>query len=300
MPDLTRRDFKLGIGTQLDSQLAYISPNFENKVVSHIVGNYMNNSVFPLYLSIHGKKGEGKTFQTIRVCSKYRLSVYYISSAELCGSYESDSISNIQENLSRALHELKSEQVMSVFIIDDFHLSIASTEIGVGRTVNSQVLTAFLMNLSDKAKASKNMRIPFILLGNDFTNLYDPLTRDGRMDFFEWNPAQKEKIKMVCFHFDDLLPTSEDKEALTKIVETYNTQPISFFAEIKNDLFKSVVSEYIRHCSQSDIRKIIAHLNSERRMCCSDILPQIERLATERITNSKMILHEERGNLHHV
>jgi len=68
MPDLTKRDFRLGVGTQYDSQLAYINPEFENKVISHIVGNYLKDSPFPLYLSIHGKKGEGKTFQTLRIC----------------------------------------------------------------------------------------------------------------------------------------------------------------------------------------------------------------------------------------
>jgi len=89
----------------------------------------------------------------------------------LCGSYEKDSIGDIEENLKLALHKFQTEQEFGVFVVDDFHISIASTEAGVGRTVNSQILTCFLMNLADKAKATQNKRIPFILLGNDFLQL---------------------------------------------------------------------------------------------------------------------------------
>jgi len=303
MPDLTKRNFKLGIGTQLDYQLAYINSDFENVVISHIVGNYMNHSSFPLYLSIHGKKGEGKTFQTLRVCSKYRVSTYYISGAELCGSYEKDSIGAIEENLNKALHDFQTTQEMSVFIIDDFHLSIASTELGVGKTVNSQILTGFLMNLADKAKATKNARIPIILLGNDFNNLYDPLTRDGRMDFFEWNPTLQEKISIVCSHFDDIVFHQNDKEKLIKLITKYDSQPISFFAEVKNDLSKNIICDYLRLHSQLDIRTLLYNINqlsiqieNNNESC----IPTIESCIEKRLNNllQKTITHEERGKLH--
>jgi len=298
MPDLTKRDFMLGVGTQLDNQLAYINPVFENKVISHIVGNYMNNPPYPLYLSIHGKKGEGKTFQTLRVCSKYRLTVYYISSAELCGSYEKDSIGDIEENLSKALYKFHHEQEISVFVIDDFHLSIASTEAGVGRTVNSQILTGYLMNLADKAKATKNMRIPFILLGNDFNNLYNPLTRDGRMDFYEWSPTIHEKINIISAHFDDIISTENEKKQLAQIVRTYALHPISFFTEIKSDLSKCVVSDYFSKHPNQDLRTALKDLNAQLLPCTSSVISDIQQLASKRDASIKNISHEERRGLY--
>ncbi|MDA8222492.1 AAA family ATPase [Desulfosporosinus sp.] len=298
MPDLTKQNFKIGMSTQLDYQLAYIYPKFENRVISHIVGNYMDITPYPLYLSIHGKKGEGKTFQTLRVCSKYRLTVYYISGAQLCGSYEKDSIGDIEENLNRALHQFQTAREISVFIIDDFHLSIASTEVGVGRTVNSQILTGFLMNLADKAKAMKHARIPFILLGNDFNNLYDPLTRDGRMDFFEWKPTLKEKSEIVCCHFDDVISESE-KSKLRNIVATYKDKPISFFTEIKNDIFKNRVSQYISHNPHLNVKSMLTALNSTTNGCTPVSLSEIERLAAQRVLESRPTSHEERTGLHH-
>lgn len=298
MEDLTIRSFKLPSFTNLDSQLAYINPNFERAVVSHIIGNYMKNSPYPLYLAIHGPKGEGKTFQTIRTCSKYNIAVYYISGAELCGSYEKDSITAIEKNLDDAIEEYKKSNIVSVFVIDDFHLSIASISAGVSRTVNSQILTGWLMNLADRAKSSTQPRIPFILLGNDFSNLYDPLTRDGRMDFFEWRPDESTKKKIICRHFEDYVP--RDNREFSRLIDANINQPISFFAEIKNDMFKEIISEQIVSSHEYDALRLIQNVDSshpdtvlkKRR----DLVAMIEEQINSRLISleAKETIHEKR------
>ncbi|MFR1518812.1 MAG: AAA family ATPase [Clostridia bacterium] len=298
MPDLTKRSFKLGNKTQLDAQLAYINPEFESRVISHILGNLMNLSYFPLYLAIHGKKGEGKSFQTLRICSKFGIEMYYISGAQLCGSYEKDSIEDIEENYDSALDAFHTKGELSVFIIDDFHLSIASTEAGVGRTVNSQILTGFLMNLADKAKADKKSRIPFILMGNDFNHLYDPLTRDGRMDFFLWNPDVEEKAKIVSTNFQDIILPREMK-TIENIVREYPHLPVSFFTEIRNDFYKQKVSCYIAEARENNAAKLLIGLNksitSSEYISARDIYPLIQ----ERLIQQKQkISHEERSGLY--
>ena len=299
MPDLTKRDFRLGVSTQYDHQLAYINPEFENKIISHIVGNYMDNSTFPLYLAVHGNKGEGKTFQTLRICSNHGLTVYYFSGAMLCGSYEKDSIGDIEENRKNALYKFQTEKELSVFVVDDFHLSIASTEVGVGRTVNSQILTGTLMNWADEAKAIKNRRIPFILLGNDFNNLYEPLTRDGRMDFFEWNPTIEEKIEIVCSHFDDIIYENDGKRKLIDLVRQLHARPVSFFAEIKNDLSKTIVSNYLKSNPTVPLKTVLNKLNSLPLANKTSVISEIYRLANERIVNTKKKSHEKRNGLYH-
>jgi SpoVK/Ycf46/Vps4 family AAA+-type ATPase len=300
MADLTKNNFRIGVDTQLDGQLACINQSFENHILSHITGNYMNNSPFPLYLAIHGKKGEGKTFQTLRVCSKYRVVMYYISGAQLCGSYEKDSIGDIEENYNYALHKYNTEGEVSTFIIDDFHLSIASTEAGIGKTVNSQILIGFLMNLADKAKASKKLRIPFILLGNDFDNLYAPLTRDGRMDFYEWKPSMEEKVEIVKAHFDDIVQPKEAAK-LEEFVKSYAEQPISFFTELKSDIYKHIVSEniskYISTYSCKNANEILRNLNSLQMGRVNIAMDKITKFARQRIAYSKRATHEERKGI---
>lgn len=271
MESITVRGFKLPQYIGLDSQLAYINTEFENAVVSHVVGNYMQASPYPLYLAIHGPKGEGKTFQTLRVCSKYQISVYYISGAELCGSYEKDSIVAIEKNLDMAVDEYKKSKTVSVFVIDDFHLSIASVGDGVSKTVNSQILTGWLMNLADRAKSCVQPRIPFILLGNDFVNLYAPLTRDGRMDFFEWSPDKKTKKNIIYRQFEDII--SCENKAFNRIIDSNINQPLSFFAEVKNDMFKEIVSDHIVSSRQYDAKELVITANS---ICPEEILRKKE------------------------
>lgn len=295
MPDMTTKSFRMGTYTEYDSQIAYIKPEFEIKVLSHILGNYMQNSPYPLYLAIHGKKGEGKTFQTLRICSKYNIVIYYISGSELCGSYEKDSIKTIENNYNEALENYREKKEVSVFIIDDFHLSIASTEAGIGRTVNSQILIGYLMNMADKAKAAKEYRIPIILLANDFQHMYGPLIRDGRMDFYEWNPDLNDKIDVVLSHYDDILSESQ-KDDLKQLVEMYKDQPISFFTEVKNDLQKDQVEKYIENHKSPFVAEMLTGLQQCTLPGCD--ISKIKEIAKKRDNSHPDALHERREGLH--
>lgn len=63
-------------------------------------------------------------------------------------------------------------------------------------TVNNQIVVGTLMNLSDNPtrvsigqdwrEGDVINRIPIIVTGNDFSTIYAPLIRDGRMDKFYW------------------------------------------------------------------------------------------------------------------
>lgn len=300
MYDANKKSFRLDDIGQLQYQLAAISPEFEENVISHVLGNYMNDSPYPLYFSIHGPKGEGKTFQTLRACAKYGITIYYVSGAELCGSYEKDSIALIEQNLDEAIHNYKTKFTLSVFIIDDFHLSVASVNEGVSKTVNSQILTGWLMNLADRAKAERKSRIPFIFLGNDFSNLYSPLTRDGRMDFYEWKPSEKEKENMICAHFEDCIRGDRNWVSFHKLIAKYHLQPISFFVELKNDLLKSQVKERVQANRNVNAIQLLRELNCiSEEILMNDsfnIMGWLDKLAAERkkAMETKNIMHEDR------
>ncbi|NEP16667.1 MAG: ribulose 1,5-bisphosphate carboxylase, partial [Leptolyngbya sp. SIO4C1] len=59
----------------------YISPRFLNKLAVHITKNYLDlpQVRMPLILGIHGRKGEGKTFQCELVYARMGVEVVHIS-----------------------------------------------------------------------------------------------------------------------------------------------------------------------------------------------------------------------------
>jgi hypothetical protein len=251
------------------SEMAVIDSEFRKVVLTHIISNYNPKLKMPMFLAIYGNPGEGKSFQTLRICREHGIKICYFSGAELSGNYERDSILDIDENYTRACnYYYGDEKTPCVIVIDDFHLSPASTQAGVGTTINSQLLTGFLMNLCDKAKNSPDYRVPIILLGNTFENVYEPLKRDGRMDFFHWEASRELKEKIIYKLFGDCIK-KRDYFMLRGFVATYIDKPISFFAEIRNDIEKNRIKEiidsigrqtidtYINACSSNYGRKEI-------------------------------------------
>lgn len=74
-------------------------------------------------------------------------------------------------------------------------------------TVNNQIVSGTLMNLADNPtrvsigqdwrEADILHRIPIILTGNDFSTIYAPLIRDGRMEKFYWYEINCWRIIMM-------------------------------------------------------------------------------------------------------
>ena len=73
-------------------------------------------------------------------------------------------------------------------------------------TVNNQMVNATLMNIADNPtnvqmpgvyKEEQIPRVPIVCTGNDFSTLYAPLIRDGRMEKFYWAPTREDRIG-VC------------------------------------------------------------------------------------------------------
>lgn len=65
------------------------------------------------------------------------------------------------------------------------------------------MVNATLMNIADNPtnvqlpgvyKNEDIPRVPIICTGNDFSTLYAPLIRDGRMEKYYWNPTREDRI----------------------------------------------------------------------------------------------------------
>jgi hypothetical protein len=74
-------------------------------------------------------------------------------------------------------------------------------------TVNNQIVVGTLMNLADNPtrvsvgqewrEADMVNRVPLIVTGNDFSTLYAPLIREGRMEKFYWQPTREDIVNIV-------------------------------------------------------------------------------------------------------
>jgi ribulose bisphosphate carboxylase small subunit len=83
-------------------------------------------------------------------------------------------------------------------------------------------------------------RVPVIVTGNDFSTLYAPLIRDGRMEKFYWEPDREDRIGTVGGIF------SEDglsRREIEQLVDTYPNQSIDFYSALRSRIY----DEQIRH-----------------------------------------------------
>lgn len=220
----------------------WIPEEFERAVLLHVIKNYIPELSPPLILAIQGPQGEGKSFQARAVCSKLGIYVVPISGSLLGGAVEGAAVSTLQKAYISASLVRQKVNRMVVLLIDDFDLSVASTFEERRYTVNTQLLSGFIMNLADdptKCGEHSTYRIPIIVTGNDFTSLHSPLVRHGRMNFFDWRPSLEQKKRMVYEIFRPILPLPH--HAFDKLVERFGNEPVSFFAALKDDLIDIVI-----------------------------------------------------------
>jgi hypothetical protein len=80
------------------------------------------------------------------------------------------------------------------------------------------------------------------MAGNDFSTLYAPLIRDGRMEKYYWNPTREDRIG-VCFGIfkDDNL----DRSQIEYLVDTFPAQSIDFFGALRARVYDNAVREFI-------------------------------------------------------
>jgi SpoVK/Ycf46/Vps4 family AAA+-type ATPase len=206
---------------------------------------------YPLILAIQGPPGDGKSFQTALTLKKANYQLFRLSGSLLSGSWEGDSVKEVQDLYRRGAEWAKEGKSKSALLLDDFDLSPASQRDGTRYTVNSQLLTGFLMNLADDVtmcQVGTNLRIPVYVTGNDFSHLYGPLTRPGRMDFFTWFPDDNERTQIL---FEALNPfiSDLDIDKLLRLCQKNSKLPISAFVVAAQRLSASRLYEFVSKSS---------------------------------------------------
>lgn len=221
----------------------FIPQRFSQRVTDHVILNYLEDNHFfqpPLYLAIEGTPGQGKTMQVIAACNKKKIAVKYISASELSGKKEAESRDVLKRIYSEALTLFQSGIYVCI-LIDDFHMGIAITDEKINKTINSNLLIGYMMNL---AQSSFKQKIPIILTGNDFSQVYPALIRDGRADMFFWEPTHDEKFGIIKSIYKPILQ-NDDLENLQNFYTKYQSHNIAFFVQLINDFRRRLLSDEI-------------------------------------------------------
>ncbi|KAG8379601.1 hypothetical protein BUALT_Bualt07G0105800 [Buddleja alternifolia] len=232
----------------------YIAPLFLDKVVCHIVKNYMAhllNVKVPLILGIWGGKGQGKTFQTELIFRALGLEPIIMSAGELESERAGEPGKLIRERYRTASQVVQNQGKMSCLMINDI-------DAGLGRfgntqmTVNNQIVVGTLMNIADNPtrvsigqvwrEADITNRVPIIVTGNDLTTIYAPLIRDGRMDKFYWQPTQEDIVNIVYRMYE--------KDGITKnevdsIVTEFPNQALDFYGALRSRTYDRSILKWV-------------------------------------------------------
>jgi ribulose bisphosphate carboxylase small subunit len=232
----------------------YIAPQFLDKLAIHITKNYLNlpNVKVPLILGVHGRKGEGKSFQCDLVFERMGLEVVYMSAGELESPDAGDPARLIRLRYREAGELVKVRGKMAVLMINDIDAGVGRVDGMTQYTVNTQLVHGTLMNIADNPtnvqlpgnyNSDPTQRIPIIVTGNDFSTLYAPLIRDGRMEKYYWEPSRADRIGIVSGIFQVDRVAEQDIE---QFVEAFPEQSIDFFGAVRSRLYDEQVQQLIR------------------------------------------------------
>ncbi|KAJ9567922.1 hypothetical protein OSB04_003888 [Centaurea solstitialis] len=232
----------------------YIAPLFMDKIVVHIVKNYLAHLLdikVPLILGIWGGKGQGKTFQTELIFQAMGILPIIMSAGELESEKAGEPGRLIRDRYRTASQVIQNQGKMSCLMVNDI-------DAGLGRfgntqmTVNNQIVVGTLMNLSDNPTrvsigqdwrdSDITHRVPIIVTGNDFSTLYAPLVRDGRMDKFYWQPNLDDIINIVNRMYEK---DGISKNDVVSLVKTFPNQALDFYGALRSRTYDNSILKWV-------------------------------------------------------
>ncbi len=226
----------------------FIAERFRKIVTLHIIKNLLPlaDGQVPLILGVHGSPGSGKTYQCECLLNELQVTPFVISGGELespDAGAPARLIRSVYLQASKHVAEQKSDA--AVILINDIDTAIGDFGPLVQYTVNRQMVFVELMNRADyprMVEGQKTRRIPFIFTGNDFTKLYAPLIRAGRMTAFEWEPSLEETQAVVETIFPSLTPAE-----VHSLVKRFPTAQIALYSALRSLLLDEQLYGIIRH-----------------------------------------------------
>jgi hypothetical protein len=241
----------------------YIAPAFMEKILIHIAKNFMTlpNIKVPLILGVWGGKGQGKSFQAELVFAKLGIQPIVMSAGELESGNAGEPAKLIRQRYREAADIIKKKGKMCVLFINDLDAGAGRMGGTTQYTVNNQMVNATLMNIADSPtnvqlpgvyNKEEIPRVPIIVTGNDFSTLYAPLIRDGRMEKFYWAPTRDDRIGVCKGIFrHDHVPESD----IVVLVDTFPGQSIDFFGALRARVYDDEVRKWISEIGVENMGK---------------------------------------------
>lgn len=240
----------------------YISPAFLDKLTIHVAKNYMDlpKIKVPLILGIWGGKGQGKTFQCSLAFKKLGISPIVMSAGELESGNAGEPAKLIRQRYREASDIVKKGKMCSLFI-NDLDAGAGRMGLGTQYTVNNQMVNSTLMNIADNPtnvqlpgvyKNEEIPRVPVVCTGNDFSTLYAPLIRDGRMEKYYWNPTREDRIGVCMGIFQEDRVNRGD---VTTLVDAFPGQSIDFFGALRARVYDDKVRDFVKTLGVENLSK---------------------------------------------
>ena len=231
----------------------YISPRFLDKLAVHITKNFLDlpGVRVPLILGIHGRKGEGKSFQCELVFERMGIEAIHMSAGEMESPDAGDPGRLIRLRYREAAELIKVRGKMCVLMINDLDAGAGRFDHGTQYTVNTQLVNGTLMNIADNPTnvqlpgsydSTPLHRVPILVTGNDFSTLYAPLIRDGRMEKFYWEPERDDRIGVVSGIFE---PDGLSRNEVTQLVDHFPDQAIDFYGALRSRIYDEQIRLFI-------------------------------------------------------
>jgi SpoVK/Ycf46/Vps4 family AAA+-type ATPase len=269
----------------------YIPSRFRREVVIHLFKNLQPrpDPAVPLILGIHGPSGEGKTYQCQRVLDELSMRTTLVSGGELENVNAGEPAKVVRQRyLDCALERGVHGTAGVCLVFNDLDAAIGDWGSLVQYTVNRQNIFGELMHLADyphQVEGKVVPRVPIILTGNDFSKLYGPVVRPGRMRSFPWKPSPEERLGVLT----RILPALAERE-LRELLREFPDQPVAFFAHVLTQLTDDVLWE---HLTKIGVGAAFAHLSAGRQPTIP-VIPTLEgmrKAGTEILQVSTMTNH---------
>lgn len=249
----------------------YLSPRFLDRLAVHITKNFMDlpGLRVPLILGIHGRKGEGKSFQCELLFEHMGIEPVRMSAGELESPDAGDPVRLIRMRYREAAELIKVRGKMCVLLINDLDAGAGRMDQTTQYTVNTQLVNGTLMNIADNPTdvqlpgsydTQPIHRVPILVTGNDFSTLYAPLVRDGRMDKFYWQPNSEDRLGIVQGIFE---PDRLSSSVIEQLVNHFADQAIDFFGALRSRVYDKQVRDFIRSIGISKVSTYL--INSPER-----------------------------------
>jgi ATP-dependent 26S proteasome regulatory subunit len=235
-----------------------ISPRYRQVISLHVLKNMLKQVKVqvPLLLGVHGPSGEGKTFQLEYILRNMGVKRYLISGGQLESEEAGESAHIVRSTYLKAGDAIRSgEYSATVMLINDIDTGLSPSG-GADYTPHQKAVFGELMHLVDyptNVEGKDTERVPVIITGNDFTKLYEPLMRAGRMTAFEWIPNMEERVEILT----NIYPELSDEECTRLILElnraceaylpaSMKVLPVAFFAHLRSSLLDEDLWEVIQ------------------------------------------------------